>query len=199
MKLRYAPTSPFVRKVLVVAYETRLEPAIERQPTNVWAPDTDIAKDNPIGKVPTLITDEGEKLYDSSVICEYLDSLGKGGLFPPVGAARWRALRLQALADGILDAAILRRLEGNRPAGERSAGWSERQAKAVGRGLDALEAGAATWNETLTIGQIAAGCVCGYLDFRFGHEDWRPGRPNLAQWWRRFGARPSLQATVHKE
>ncbi len=199
MKLRYAPTSPFVRKVLVVAYETGLEARIERLPTNVWAADTDIAKDNPIGKVPALITDNGDTLFDSPVICEYLDNLGGGKLFPAAGAARWQALKLQALADGILDAAILRRLEGNRPAGERSASWSARQAAAVRRGLDALEAQAPLWDEVVTIGQIAAGCACGYLDFRFGQEDWRPSRQRLAAWWRRFAERPSMLATIHKE
>jgi glutathione S-transferase len=199
MKLRYAPTSPFVRKVLVVAYETELEPRIERLPTNVWAADTDIAKDNPIGKVPALVTDNGDTLFDSPVICEYLDNLGGGRLFPAAGAARWQALKLQALADGILDAAILRRLERNRPAGERAASWSARQAAAVQRGLDALEAQAPLWDGAVTIGQIAAGCACGYLDFRFAHEDWRPSRERLAAWWRRFGERPSMQATIHKE
>jgi glutathione S-transferase len=197
MKLRYSAASPYVRKVMVTAYETGLEGRIERVPTNVWAPDTDIGKTNPLGKVPTLVTDDGMALFDSPVICEYLDSQHKGAkLFPPAGPARWQAIQLQALADGILDAAILRRLEGQRPAGERSQSWIERQANVMTRGMDALEQACASWGDSLTIGQIAAGCACGYLDFRFGQEDWRPGRPKLAAWYERFAKRASMQATV---
>jgi glutathione S-transferase len=199
MKLRYAPTSPFVRKVLVVAQEAGLESHIERLTTNPWAADTDLPEQNPLSKVPALVTDEGEVLIDSPVICEYLDSLGSGALFPATGAARWQALKLQALADGIMDAAILRRLEGNRPDGERSTSWSERQARGVQRTLDLLDGQAESWNDKVTIGQISVGCACGYLDFRFGHEDWRPGRAQLAAWWQRFAERPSMRATIHKE
>lgn len=200
MKLRYSAASPYVRKVLATAYETGLESRIERVPTTVWAPDTDIAKDNPLGKVPALVTEEGEVLYDSPVICEYLDSLHKGlRLFPAAGAARWKALKVQALADGILDAAILRRLESQRPPAQRSQGWLARQAAAVKRGMDALEAEAGGWGDPPTIGQIAAGCACGYLDFRFGQEDWRPGRPRLTAWYARFAERPSMRATAPKE
>jgi glutathione S-transferase len=199
MKLRYAPTSPFVRKVLAVAHELGLEGRLERVPTNVWSPDTDIAQDNPLGKVPTLVTDEDGTLFDSPVICEYLDKLGKDGLFPAPGPARWRALKLQALADGILDAAVLRRLEGLRPQSERSQKWVDRQSAAIARALDALEGLAADWDGKVTIGELAVGCACGYLDFRFGHEDWRPGRPQLAEWWRGFAERPSMRATVLKE
>ena len=113
MKLCYSPTSPYVRKVVVTAMETGLEPGIERIANNVWDPATDIAATNPLGKVPALTTDDGAVLFDSPVICEYLDSLHDGAkLFPAAGPARWRALRQQALCDGILDAGILRMLEG---------------------------------------------------------------------------------------
>lgn len=200
MKLRFSATSPYVRKVMATAYETGLESRIERVPAAVWAPDTDIAKHNPLGKVPALITSEGEVLYDSPVICEYLDSLHKGPkLFPAAGTARWKTLKLQALADGILDAAILRRLEGQRPPAQRSQAWLARQTASVKRGMDALETEAARWGDALTIGQIAAGCACGYLDFRFGQEDWRPGRPRLAAWYQHFAERPSMQATAPRE
>lgn len=200
MKLRFSATSPYVRKVMATAYETGLESRIERVPAAVWAPDTDIAKHNPLGKVPALITGEGEVLYDSPVICEYLDSLHKGPkLFPAAGTARWKTLKLQALADGILDAAILRRLEGQRPPAQRSQAWLARQTASVKRGMDALETEAARWGDALTIGQIAAGCACGYLDFRFGQEDWRPGRPRLAAWYQHFAERPSMQATAPRE
>lgn len=197
MKLRFSGASPYVRKVMAVAHETGLEGKIERIPTNVWSPDTDIGKDNPLGKVPALITDDGEVLYDSPVICEYLDSLsGRAKLFPAPGAARWKALKLQALADGVLDAAILRRVETQRPIELQSKTWLERQATVVKRGLDTLEREAGGWSDAVTIGQIAAGCACGWLDFRFGHEDWRPSRPKLAAWYERFAKRPSMRATV---
>lgn len=197
MKLRFSGASPYVRKVMVVAHEIGLEGKIERIPTSVWSPDTDIGKDNPLGKVPTLITDEGDILFDSPVICEYLDSLsGRAKLFPAAGPARWKTLKLQALGDGVLDAAVLRRLELQRPAELQSKSWLDRQATVVKRGLDTLEREVGGWDEAVTIGQIAAGCACGWLDFRFGHENWRPGRPKLAAWYERFAKRPSMQATV---
>lgn len=200
MKLRYAATSPYVRKVLALALEAGLEDKIERVPAAVWAPDTDIATDNPLGKVPALVTDDGEALFDSPVICEYLDSLNKGAkLFPPAGPARWKALKLQALADGVLDAAILRRLESQRTAELQSKAWIERQDNTVKRGMDALEKEANAFNDQVTIGQLAAACACGYLDFRFGSEPWRQGRPTLAAWYERFSKRPSIASTAPKE
>ena len=112
MKLRYSPTSPYVRKVMVTAFETGLHDRIERVPTDIREPRPDFLADNPLGKVPTLITDDGVPLFNSRVICEYLDSLHDGHkLFPTEVPARWRTLRLMALADGILDAGVLRRME----------------------------------------------------------------------------------------
>jgi glutathione S-transferase len=109
MKLRYTPPSPFVRKVLVLAIEAGLRERIELVPTKPWDPGTDLPLDNPLGKVPALVTDEAGVLYDSRVICEYLDLLHDGSpFFPSSGARRWRVLRRQALADGIMDAAVLR-------------------------------------------------------------------------------------------
>lgn len=196
MKLRYSPTSPYVRKVLVLAIETGLDSRIERIPTNPWAEDAALSKDNPLHKVPTLTTDDGLVLYDSPVICEYLDSLHSGTrVFPIAGKARWLALRQQALGDGILDAAVLRRLEGQRPAVERSEKWETLQRETVRRGLDALEQEAGAWDGRLQIGQVAVACALGYLDFRFGAETWRAGRPILAAWYERFAARESMIAT----
>jgi len=199
MKLRYSPASPFVRKVLVVAHETGLEGRIERIATKVWAPDTDVGDDNPLGKIPALILDNGEVLYDSPVICEYLDAFSGGKNLFPAGPARWPALRLQALADGILDAAIARRYESQRPPERQEPTLTARYANVMRRAMSALETEADSWGETLTIGQIAAGVACGYLDFRYGHENWRPGRPRLSAWYERFARRPSMQATVPKE
>ncbi|MSO84864.1 MAG: glutathione S-transferase [Rhodospirillales bacterium] len=200
MKLRYSPTSPYVRKVTVVAHETGLIDRIEIVPTNVWAADTDIGRDNPLGKVPALATDGGEVLFDSPVICEYLDSLHTGAkLFPPAGGARWTALRRQALADGILDAGILRRLESTRHEPERSAAWIERQRAAVERGLNALEDEASALGAGVTIGHIAISCALGWLEFRFAADNWRARRPALAAWYATFASRPSMQKTAPKD
>ena len=201
MKLRHSPTSPYVRKVNVAAMELGLDARIERVVTNTQNPASDHGQDNPLGKVPALITDEGERLYDSPVICEYLDALNTAPkLFPPPGQARWQALRLQALADGILDAAILRMLEvKRRPEPLRWAAWATVQSGKVTKALDQLEREAELLAGPLTIGQIAVGCTLGYLDFRQPELDWRASRPALAAWSEGFAARPSMQATQPRE
>jgi glutathione S-transferase len=199
MKLRYTPASPFVRKVLVCAIEAGLRERLELVPTVPWDPNTDLSEQNPLGKVPALVTEEAGVLYDSRVICEYLDGLAGGGaLFPESGARRLTALRRQALADGILDAAVLRVNEGRRPEGLRSAEWDARQRAKVARGLDALEAEVPGFGD-LDIGLIAAACVPGYLDFRYPHEEWRSAHPALAAWYEGMAQRPSLVDTVHRD
>lgn len=198
MKLCYSATSPFVRKVVVAAIELGLDGRIERQPANAWDPATTLVEVNPLSKVPALVTDSGEALYDSPVICEYLDSLGGGKLFP-AGAARWVALRQQALADGIMDAGVSARMEMQRPAEKQSADWAARQKAAIRRALDALEAEAAALDGTPTIGQVAVGCALGYLDFRYAADDWRKARPKLAAWYDGFAKRPSMSATAPKD
>jgi glutathione S-transferase len=201
MKLRYSPTSPYVRKVTVTAIETGLHDRIERVPTDIREQSDALLADNPLGKVPTLITDEGLPLFDSRVICEYLDSLHDGHkLFPADVPARWRTLRLMALGDGILDAGVLRRFESLRPDREQSPTWIERQKSKVLRGLDMLEREVPRFNRQITIGQITVGCCLGWLDFRFGTtEDWRIGRPLLADWYSMFMVRRSMAATVPTE
>jgi len=197
MKLRSSATSPFVRKVLITAIEAGLDSRIELVSTNAWDPATDLILDNPLSKVPTLVTEGGEALYDSPVICEYLDSLHEGQrLVPPEGGARWRQKRLEALADGILDAAVQIRIEGTqRPEDRRWTPWVERQTQAIARGLDALEEECQTWGATFQIGQIALVCALGYLDFRFPAIAWRSGRPHLAAWAAAIGERPSVART----
>lgn len=200
MKLRFSPTSPFVRKVRIVAAETGLDSRIELVPANPWAAGTDLVDDNPLSKVPALVTEGGEVLYDSPVICEYLDSLHDGHtLFPPTGGARWRQLRLQALADGIMEAGVAIRVETViRPAEARWPGWVERQSAAIARGLDALEAECPGWGDGFLIGPIAVAAALDWLSFRT-ITDWRATHPSLAAWRDRLGERQSLTTTAHRE
>ena len=189
-----------MRKVSVTAIELGLAGRIERVPTDTQDRDSGLAEHNPLGKVPALILDDGGLLYDSPVICEYLDSLHDGPrIFPAEGPERWIALRQQALGDGILDAAILRMIETlRRPEKLRWQGWIAHQTAKVVRAVDRFEAEAATLEGPLTIGRIAAGCALGYLDFRTPELDWRAGRPKLAAWYEKFAQRPAMRETVPK-
>jgi glutathione S-transferase len=200
MKLRFSPLSPYVRKVSVTLIETGLEDRVENILTNVWDPETDIADNNPLGKVPALILDDGQVLYDSHVICEYLDSLHDGDkLFPQPGPARWQALRLHALGDGITDAGILTLLEGRRPEEFKYEKWIQRQTAAMLRGMDALENDLENLDAGFGIGQICVACSLGWLDFRFPDLGWRADHPGLADWLEGASERPSMMQTVPKE
>jgi len=199
MKLYYSTSSPFVRKVNVFAIETGLDSKIERVLTNPWVQNDALISDNPLSKVPTLVADDGLVIYDSPVICEYLDSLHTGQkLIPASGTTRWLALRLQALADGVLDAAVMRYLERGREPAQRSAEWDAKQRQVVCHALVYLNDHAAQWQHALTIGQISVACALGYLDFRFTDEDWRDAAPKLAAWFAGFSQRPSMLNTVPK-
>jgi glutathione S-transferase len=203
MKLHHNVASPYVRKVMAVAIETgldgRLEPVV-RIMTPV-KPDANLVAANPLGKIPCLVTDDGAVLYDSRVICEYLDGLHDGPrMFPAAGPARWSALRRQAEGDGILDAALLTRYETFlRPEEQRWVEWIDGQKQKFRRALDSLEGEAEAFGLTVDIGAIAIGCALGYLDFRFGGEDWRATRPRLAAWFARFSERPSMARTAPAE
>ena len=199
MKLRYSTTSPYVRKVLIFAHETGLIDQIELLPTQAWSPDTDLPKDNPLGKVPALIADDGESIYDSHVICEYLDTLHTKPKLIPTGAERIGQLRLHALGDGILDAGVAARIEvGVRPQEYQWQGWVTRQIAAVNRSLDELERQCGAWGDEFRFGQIAVITALGYVDFRLT-LDWRKTRPALAAWADKMSQRPSVLATVPKE
>ena len=204
MKLRYSPTSPYVRKVMVAALETGLAERIERIPTVVLPtkPNEEVARENPLVKVPALTNDDGLVLYDSPVICEYLDTLHSGPkLFPPTGTARWIALRQQALGDGILDAAILGRYEIQRPKEYQWQDWIDAQLRKVRGALAALEieVEAGELGGPLTVGQITVGCALGYLDFRYQSEEWRARQRRLAAWFDEFSKRKSMQLTVPRD
>ena len=202
MRLWHNPASPFARKVRIVARETYLLPRIEEIGVMVSpvSPNADLAAHNPLVKIPALQTDDGDGgkvLYDSSVICEYLDSLHAGVHLIPSDATRWDALRLQSLCDGILDAAVLCRYEtAVRPQEYRWDGWVKGQFTKIRNGLDALAAEAPAWGDRFGIGQIGAACVLGYLDFRFADEIWREPRPQLAAWYESVRQRPSLVSTI---
>lgn len=202
MKLRHSPTSPYVRTVMVTLHETGQADEVELLPTNVWDSETDIARDNPLGKVPALILDDGTTYIDSSMVCEYLDSLHDGRkLYPAPGPERWRALRLYWLAKGVIDASVDRVVEiGRRPKDLQWPEWLRRRKTATARALDLLESEVPHLAGDVTIGQVALGVALGYLDFRFPADEWRTGRPNLAAWYDDgFAKRPSMVATVPKD
>lgn len=195
--LRYSGGSPFARKVRVAAHELGLARMIEEIPSHPWKAPDDLKTLNPLGKIPTLVTEDGTTIFDSPVICEYLDTLhDRPKLIPPSGPARWRALRTQALGDGIMDAAVLWRVEiTQRKEHGTSPEWVERQQGAIFRALDELENDPAALAGPMTVGTIAVACALGYLDFRFGFLNWRATRPRLAAWHAEFAQRPSWRAT----
>jgi len=200
VKLYYTPTSPFVRKVLVVAHELGLQGQIEKillRPTPLKA-DPELSRVNPLNKIPALVLDDGSILYDSSVIVEYLATLGWEGtrVLPASGPERLRARRLEALADGVLEAAILVFYEKhNRPEALWFAPWLDGQSEKARQGLDALEAEAGSFGEA-DLGAICAAVTFAWLEFRKPLGDIREGRPNLTAFYERFAARPSMTATV---
>lgn len=180
--LRSSPASPFGRKVKLAAAKLGLIDRISVVKTDTTDPNDSVRKENPLGKIPVLVLGDGTTLFDSRVIVEYLDHLAGGGrLIPAAPAERFKTLRLQALADGIMDAAILRRYETSyRKPEERSATWDAHQAGKVERGLTALEADL-PGSDGIGIGHIATACALAYLDFRF-EGTWREGHPKLVGW-----------------
>ena len=197
MKLRYSPSSPFVRKVSVVLIEIGCEDRVENILTNVWDPETDITGYNPLGKVPTLILDDATILYDSPVICEYLDSLHDGAkLFPTFGKERWQALLLQSLGDGMSDAGIIALLESRRSEELIYRNWIERQMAVILRVMDDLENNLEDLQSGFDIGQISVACSLGWLDFRFSDLGWRGDHPGLADWFEGVSERPSMVKTM---
>jgi len=198
MKLYDSATSPYVRKVLAVAITRGLLDRIDRHPTNPHEDPADLLADNPTGKVPCLVTDEGPVLFDSPVICEYLDSLGDARkLFPPPGPSRWRALKFQAMGDGILDAAVPCRGEMAKPSDPARAALIARYKAVIARTVDALEQSPP--GAEVNIGALAVACALGYLDFRYKSEPWRPGHPKLAAWYESVSRNPGISQTAPRE
>ena len=187
--LRSSPASPFGRKIKIAAALLGLSDKIEVNAADTMDPNEPLRRQNPLGKIPTLLLENGEALYDSRVIVEYLDHLAGGGKIIPAGAERFAALRLQALADGIMDAALLQVYEGRwRSEDRHEAKWLAHQADKVERGLAEAEAHHATPTSAHHIGDIALACALGYLDLRLGGR-WRTGHPKLVAWLADFEKR----------
>lgn len=186
MKLRSSPSSPFGRKCKLAAMQLGLMDRIEITRANTNDPDDPIKTENPLAKIPALILDDGTAMYDSRVICEYFDNLAGGGKLFPTGEARWPALTLQALGDGILDAGILQVYEKRfRPEEKRHPDWVARQAGKVERALAHLETNTPELGAEPHIGDITLACALGYQDFRF-EGTWRETHPNLVAWLDKF-------------
>jgi len=197
MILRSSPASPFGRKVRIAASLLGLADQIEVRETDLNSPGDSIRTQNPLGKIPALILDDGTVYYDSPVILEYLDFLAGGGrIVPREPKARFEALRIEALCDGILDASLLLVYEGRyRPAEMKVQSWVDRQSEKVARGLAALESAPPKLTPTPDVGQITLACVLGYQDLRFGGA-WRKSYPRLLAWHDAFAAQvPAFAAT----
>ena len=200
MKLLFAPTSAFVRKVMVCAHFSGLADRIEHLDSAAHPVQRDarIALHNPLAKVPTLVLDDGMALYDSRVICEFIAHTGGNThLFPAAGPARWVALQQQALGDGLIDAALLARYEYSaRPTETQWPVWRQAKLTSMQACLRRIESVAPTLGVSEpTIGDIALACALGYLDFRFPELAWRASCPDAAAWFARFDALPAMQQT----
>jgi glutathione S-transferase len=195
MKLAFSPASPYARKVMACAIARGIDGRIEK-----WAvgtTDAALVAVNPLSKLPTLVTDDGVVLYDSPVICEYLDSLGDAPkLFPVAGPARWKAICQQALGDGIMDASQPRRREIALPQDEGRVGYIAMQRAKVDNAIAVLEGQAGSLGSLSTIGEITIACALGYLDFRYANEPWRPGHPKLEAWYAKVAALPPMAGTM---
>jgi glutathione S-transferase len=202
MKLLGSTSSPYVRKVRIVMAEKKLDYAFVIE--DVWAADTRIAEANPLGKIPCLIMEGAEALFDSRVIVEYLDTLSPvGKLIPAVGRERAETKTWEALADGLLDASVLARLEATWPGrtkAQRSQAWIDRQLSKVQATVTAMSRGLGEkpfcGGIHLSLADIAVGCALGYLDFRFPQLDWRTDNPNLVRLYDKLMQRPSFADTM---
>lgn len=197
MKLYCSSNSPYARKVRVAAIELGIYDRLELIDVNPRDPSTGLWNLNPLAKIPTLVTNGGEVIYDSPVICEYLnEQAGDGSLLPADSDGRGRVRTLAALADGVLDAGMAVRLEGMRPENERSPDFVEKQLAVVGRGLDALQAAVPEMGNHVDLGTIGAGCAVAWILFRHPGHDWLGVRPALSRWHETFSARDAMRRTA---
>ena len=198
MKLHWSPKSPYVRKVMVVAHEVGVADRIElvRSIALSTGVNPAIQADNPLGKIPTLVLDDGTALFNFFVICEYLAHLAGKAIVPPSGAARWACLQRHALSSGLTDALIHSRNERTRPAEQQLAPLLAALENKISAALDRLDSQAPDFGELpFDLGHAATGCALAYLDFRFAELKWRNGRDALAAWQETFETRPSARAT----
>ena len=199
MKLHYTKPSPYARKVIATARELQLLSKIElievTTPTLPTNANPALAHENPLVKVPVLEMDDGRRLFDSVVIAEYLDVVAGGNLFPKGDPLQWRALKLHALADGVMDAGVLVRLENVRPENYRWPAWVDAQRGKVAGALAYIEANPELLDGAFNIGHIALVCALEWLEFRQVVAAWSPGKPRLAEWYRSVCDKPSLLAT----
>lgn len=195
MKLLYSPTSPYARKARICAIEKGLADRVDIVPVDVLGKPQAVRDDNPLAKIPTLLRDDGTALFDSPVICEYLDTLAPAPRLVPDGDARFAVLRRQALADGVMDAAFDLVMERRRPEVERSAFWQVRWRDAMAHAIVALDAELAG-DPPFDLGWIAALCAVDYVQFRLADLGLLDGAPKLAAWRTRMASRPSVAATA---
>ena len=199
MKLWYAAASPFVRKVLILAHETGIIDQLEivDAATTPLSPHEALQQDNPLGKIPTLVLEDGRSLFDSRVICEYLDGLHEGDrMFPESGDERMDALVTQSLGDGLMDAAVgIRYEQFLRPEEKQWDEWIDGQFRKISQSLDVLETWRGARIQDIHIGSIAVASALSYMDFRHGQFDWRDGRPVLTQMLATFSKRSSMLET----
>ena len=196
MKLHWSPKSPYVRKVMICAHELNLVPQLDlvRSVAAMLVPNQQLMQDNPLSKIPTLVLADGTTLFDSAVICEYLNDLAAGPLFPREAAAHWQALRWHAFGDGLLDALILWRNERERES-PLPALLAAFELKTTASLVQLDREAAALTESPFSAGHVALGCALGYLDYRFAALGWRGQAPLLGAWYEGVRARPSFRTT----
>jgi glutathione S-transferase len=199
MELTFSPTSPYTRKVLILAHELGIADKIKLMPINPRADTERLVPLNPLSKIPALITDKGEVIYDSPVICEYLDTEFGESRFIPADERRWQVLTVAALADGVLDAAILVRNERMRKAEQQSPEWTNWQMKRVNTGLDRLEQMIDGFGDAVDLRHAAVAAALGYLILRMADDGLLKSRPKLMNWYKTNSLRPSFQKTEPRD
>lgn len=201
MRLFWSSRSPFVRKVMVTAHELGLngQIAAKRVAVGIVRLDDDLMAANPLNKIPTLVTREGEPLFDSRVICAYLDSIAEEPRLFPLNKDQWAALRMQSLADGMMDLLTLRLFEKIRPEGKQWDAVHDAARTKIAAACDFAEARIAQEDGPVHIGHIALACALAHCDFRFGADGWRVGRPALTAWYETIQTRPSMVATAYED
>ena len=196
MKLYISTTSPYARKCRVLLREKGLTARIEEVETHPFDSTPDFIDTNPLGKVPAMTREGATPLIDSPLICEFIDTLSEPRWIPKSGPARWRVLRFQALADGLIDLTVARRIEVTKPDCEPSKFWVERQESGISRALDLLESESDKFGGAVDLGAVAIAVALGYLDFRYPESEWRQGREGLQALFDRWAERASFQETA---